>query len=178
MGLNDRLSSARPASDRRASELAAPAPRETQAYEDRRRPNERVFQAPVTSVRAVMGPPEERCWVERQQVSEPERGDPSVGRGVLGAVIGGVIGHQIGGGRGRDLATVGGAVAGAAIGANSGRDREVTRMRDVRRCDTAGKQVPAYWDVGYKFRGVPHQIQMASAPGRTVEVNDRGEPRQ
>ena len=37
---------------------------------------------------------------------------------ILGAIIGGVLGHQIGGGHGRDLATVAGAVAGGAIGNN------------------------------------------------------------
>ena len=41
-------------------------------YEYRRRPNERLSEAPVTSVRAVVGPPEQRCWVERQQVAEPD----------------------------------------------------------------------------------------------------------
>jgi outer membrane lipoprotein SlyB len=39
------------------------------------------------------------------------------GLGVVGgAVVGGVIGHQIGGGRGKDLATVAGAVGGAVAG--------------------------------------------------------------
>ena len=47
---------------------------------------------------------------------------------------GGVLGHQVGGGRGKDLATAGGAVAGAAIGANSGRGTGESYDRDVRRC--------------------------------------------
>ncbi|WP_199099103.1 glycine zipper 2TM domain-containing protein [Dyella sp. ASV21] len=34
----------------------------------------------------------------------------------IGAVAGGVIGHQVGGGKGKTLATVGGAVAGGVVG--------------------------------------------------------------
>lgn len=34
----------------------------------------------------------------------------------IGAVAGGVVGHQVGGGKGKTLATVGGAVAGGVVG--------------------------------------------------------------
>ena len=37
-------------------------------YDYRQRKDERLFEADVTSVRAVVGPPEQRCWVERQDV--------------------------------------------------------------------------------------------------------------
>ena len=173
MGFNDRFSSTRRANDSNPAD--APRPMATAPYEYRRRPNERVFQAPVTSVRAVVGAATERCWVERQEATQ--RSEPSAGRGLLGAVIGGVIGHQIGGGTGRDLATVGGAVAGAAIGANTGRT-DGEPARDVRRCTTAASTTPEYWDVGYRFRGVQHQVQMSTEPGATVSVNNAGLPRQ
>ena len=176
MGLNDRLSSTRSARSRRAALQEAPVPPATPAYAYRQRPNERIYEAPVTSARAVMGPPTERCWVDREQVSSSS--DPNVGRALLGAVLGGVIGHQIGGGTGRDLATAGGAVAGAVIGANSGRDRDAGPARDVRRCSSVPSSVPAYWDVGYSFRGTQHQVQMSTEPGPTVSVNRAGEPRQ
>ncbi|CAG9933219.1 glycine zipper 2TM domain-containing protein [Candidatus Nitrotoga arctica] len=35
---------------------------------------------------------------------------------VTGGVLGGVVGHQVGGGRGQDLATIGGLVGGAYVG--------------------------------------------------------------
>jgi outer membrane lipoprotein SlyB len=38
---------------------------------------------------------------------------------LLGMVAGGVLGHQIGGGTGKDLATMGGVVAGSIAGANA-----------------------------------------------------------
>src|SRR5262252_212045 len=36
-------------------------------YEYHEAPRERLYEVPVRSVRAVVGPPEQRCWVERQQ---------------------------------------------------------------------------------------------------------------
>jgi uncharacterized protein YcfJ len=174
MGLNDKLSSTRPAAVRRAGAPDAPEPMREADYAWRRRPNEAVFEAPVTSVHAVMGAANERCWVEREQVRG--RDEPNAGRAVLGAVLGGVLGHQIGGGTGKDIATVGGAVAGGVIGARSGGNDESTR--DVRRCTSTPSTTPAYWEVSYNFRGQQHQLQMASAPGATVSVNRDGEPRQ
>ena len=180
MGLNDRVSSTRRSERRQRAVPDAPPPQPVAPYAYRQRPNERIFDARVISARAVMGPPTERCWVERGQVTSTGRSDANVGGGLLGAVIGGVIGHQIGGGRGRDLATVGGVVAGAAIGANAGRDNhgDVITQRDVRRCNSVPGTTPAYWDVSYRFRGVEHQMQMSSDPGDTVRVNRAGEPRQ
>jgi uncharacterized protein YcfJ len=176
MGLNDRLSSARPSDLRRTSAPEAPEPQRDPDYAWRRRANEPVFSAPVTSVRAVMGAANERCWVEREQVSSGN--EQNAGRALLGAVLGGVIGHQIGGGTGKDLATVGGAVAGGVIGARSGNGGNEDSTRDVRRCAITPNAAPAYWDVSYTFRGVQHQVQMASAPGTSISVNRNGEPRQ
>jgi uncharacterized protein YcfJ len=175
MGMNDRISSVRPVAQRDRYDNEIPNPPQNQAYEYRRRPNESMFQAPVTSVHAVVGAAEQRCWVERQQVSEPAHSN--VGGAVLGAVLGGVLGHQVGGGTGRDVATAGGAVAGAAIGSNMGTGSN-SYAKDVRRCDTVPSTTPTYWDVTYNYRGIEHRVQTASAPGPTISVNRDGEPRQ
>ena len=76
MGLNNMVSSVRPA-DRVAAYNSAPPPAAAPAYESR------WYDVPVSSVHAVVGPPEQRCWVERQEVG---------GNNVGGAVVGGVIG--------------------------------------------------------------------------------------
>ena len=142
-----------------------------QPVDYRRRTNETLYEAPVTSVRAMVGPPTgQRCWIEREQV-ESRRNVPGA---IVGGVIGGVLGHQIGGGTGRDIATVGGAVAGAAVGSNVGRN---TQTQEVQRCAETGTSAVEYWDVSYTFRGVQHHVQMTSPPGRTVLVNENGEPR-
>jgi uncharacterized protein YcfJ len=140
-------------------------------------PAPRVYSVPIASVHAVVGPPEQRCWVERQQVVE-DRGNVNVPGAIAGAVIGGVLGHQIGGGRGQDLATIGGAVAGGAIGANVGRDGERVVTRDVQRCRTVQRDArPEYWEITYYFRGQTHRVQLSAPPGRTILVDERGMPR-
>ena len=174
MGLNNQISSVRPI-ERGRQYSSEPEPLAQPTYEYRRRPQERLYEAPITSVRAVVGPPEQRCWIEREQVTE-RRAD--VGGALAGAVIGGIIGHQIGDGRNRDVARLGGAAAGAAIGSQVGPNAgPVTHERDVRRCQQAVSGPPQYYDVTYSFRGVEHRAQMTAPPGRTITVNEAGVPR-
>lgn len=180
MGMNDRLSSARPVNRETRFDDDRYAPTPTHIGPDyRRRQDERLYEVNVSSVRAVVGSPEQRCWIEREQVVQ-DSGNANVPGAIVGAIIGGILGHQIGGGTGKDVATVGGAVAGAAIGANAGRDSgdDHASFHEVRRCEQwSGQARTQYWDVTYYFRGVEHRVQMTSPPGRTITVNERGEPR-
>lgn len=168
MGLNNRASSARNV------DATAPLP----AADYRRRDDERLYEATVTHVRAVVETPEQRCWVEREQVSQDQSG-ANAPAAIAGALIGGILGHQVGGGSGKDLATVGGAIAGAAMGAQVGRSGNASpSTQDVQRCETVPSQAKTrFWDVGYSFRGQAYQVQMTSPPGATVTVNAQGEPR-
>jgi len=134
MGLNDRLSSVRPAQAGGVHANEAPPPMQRPDYAYRQRPSERLFEAPVTFVRAVLGPPDRRCWVERQGEPRGANGSPAI------------MGHRIG-------------------------------ASTVRRCRDGGNGTPAYWEVGYSFRGIAHHIRMNESPGPTVTVNRRGEPR-
>lgn len=205
MGLNDRVSSVRlmshipgnngqaygnpgvgsahdnPYMPRRADDQRYGYPYAPVASHDfSRRYNERTYEANVTSVRAVVGPPEQRCWVEREQVVQDSRRSNASGA-ILGALIGGVLGHQVGGGSGKDLATAGGAVAGALLGSNIQRDRNGQEIstQDVQHCANTHRHAkPEYWDVSYTFRGREHRLQMTANPGLTVTVNERGEPRE
>jgi uncharacterized protein YcfJ len=177
MGFNDRVSSVR--SLNRNVRVSDDRYADEPSFGDRyyRVPNERTYEASVTSVRAVLGTSEQRCWVEREQVSS-DRGSANVPGAVLGAVIGGILGHQIGGGRGQDIATAGGAVAGATIGGNSGRDGGQSYSQNVRRCEQVqSSDRPDYWDVTYSFRGQQHRMQTRNPPGATITVNAQGEPR-
>ena len=176
MGLNDRISSARAVSAKAEYDDERYAPAPVSVYDSRRRNNERLYEAEVTSVRAVMGQPQQRCWTEQQEVSQGSKAN--VPGALVGALLGGVLGHQVGGGRGQDLATAGGAVAGAAIGSQVGGDSRSTRTQDVQRCSSeSGNGRPEYWDVSYSFKGRQHHVQMNSPPGRTIVVNRQGEPR-
>jgi uncharacterized protein YcfJ len=130
----------------------------------------------VASVHAVVGPPNQRCWVERQAVAAPPN-QPNIGGALIGGIVGGILGHQVGGGSGKDLATAGGAVAGAVIGSNMANQNGGVATRDVQRCQNVPNTTPAYYDVTYVFRGIEHHVQMSTPPGPTIRVNDRGEPR-
>ena len=179
MGLNDRISSVRAVRSNTRSDDNRYAPAPVAAYDYQRRDNERLYEANVTSVRAVVGTPEQRCWVEREKIP-PEQSKANVPAALFGAVIGGILGHQVGGGRGKDLATVGGAVAGGLVGANIGRDSSgrPTAAQNIRRCDNVPTQTrPDYWDVSYSFRGQEYRVQMSTPPGPTITVNEQGEPR-
>ena len=177
VGLNDAISSIRPVGrEARSEERRYAPPPPMPVYDNRRRKDERLFEAEVTSARAVYASQQQqRCWVERERVGDS---GSSIGGAVVGGIIGGVLGHQIGSGRGNDAATAAGAVGGAVIGSNVARNRDGSYSQDVRRCEnvpTAGR--PDHWEVTYVFRGQEHRMQTTFPPGPTVTVNSRGEPR-
>jgi len=183
MGLNDRVSSVRAVrrSARVEEDRYAPAPvvvRDGRDY--RRRNSERTYEANVTSVRAVVATPTQKCWVEAAPAAQSKPGI-SVPGAVVGAVIGGILGHQIGGrGTSQDVATVGGAAVGGFAGANIGRlgIGQQAQPQNVQRCENVPSQTPTYYDVTYNFRGQDNHVQMTAPPGPTVTVNERGEPRE
>jgi uncharacterized protein YcfJ len=174
MGLNNRISSLRRVSGPNYA-YAPPPPPVAPPYPYYPRSGERLFQANVVAVRAVTGPPEQRCWTEPQQVAAPSQ--PNIPGAIIGGILGGVLGHQIGSGRGNDVATAVGAVGGAAVGANVNRGSQAY-TQNVQRCSAVpGSAQVAYYDVTYAFQGTTHRAQLAFAPGPTITVNGRGEPR-
>ena len=182
MGLNDRISSVRPLQANAHVDEQDYAPMPVVAQDYRRRRDERLYEADVTSTRAVVGTPAQRCWMEHEQVAPQQSGmsmdNLNLPGAAVGAVIGGILGHQVGGGTGKQVATVGGALGGAALGSQYGRNAAAPSTQEVRRCDgNPAQATPAYWDVIYQFRGQEHHVQMATQPGRTVTVNRNGEPR-
>lgn len=172
-GLNNRLSSVRALGDNIRINDDRYAPLPEQIYDNRPRNGERLYLATVKSVHAVVGPAEQRCWVERAPVA----GNPNVGGAIVGAVIGGILGHQVGGGTGKDVATAGGAIAGAVAGRNISRNNS-GQPATMQRCESQPSQAqPQYWDVTYMFQGLEHRVQMTNSPGPTITVNAQGEPR-
>lgn len=183
MGMDDRIASVRRVDraqdrdDARNERNERPYGAERPAYDGRRRDGERLYEAPVTSSRAVLATPGQRCWVERERVPTAI-GGANIPGAIAGALIGGILGHQVGDGSGQDIATVGGVVAGAALGSQVGR-AGASSTQDVQRCENIpGGAQAAWWDVSYSFRGRDHRVQMTSPPGRTVIVNSEGEPRE
>ena len=134
MGLNDRVSSVRIVNRNARVDENRYSPGPSPVYDNRRRNDERLYLANVTSVRAVVGPPEQRLLGRTRAV--PFSGSdqrPQRSRSVIGAVIGGVLGHQVGSGTGNTVATVGGAVAGGAVGPGRSQRRRRAASADPRR---------------------------------------------
>lgn len=189
MGMNNQVTSVRPLSwsQEVANNRYAPMPgnaADNRGYRGergdgrdyRRRGNERTYQANVTSVRAVVATPDQRCWVEREQVPQSQSGI-NVPGAIVGAVIGGILGHQVGSGTTQDVARIGGMAAGGYVGNKIGQSQSQPAMQDVQKCASVPSQTPTYWDVTYNFRGQDHRVQMTSQPGATITVNEQGEPR-
>ena len=149
------------------------------AYDYRRRQNERLYEANVTYVRAVVGPPQQLCWVDRERVDNRGSAGVNIPGAIIGGAIGGILGHQIGGGRGQDFATGIGVLGGAAVGANVGRGSDgPVYTQNVQRCEYVPTSASLdYWDVTYNFGGYEHRVQMTTPPGTTIMVNAQGEPR-
>ena len=68
-----------------------------------------------TGSAAAQGYPHQECWVEDVVVNAAPQGRSNTGF-LIGSVAGGILGNQVGGGRGRDAATLVGAVIGAITG--------------------------------------------------------------
>ncbi|MGN6528419.1 MAG: beta/gamma crystallin family protein [Burkholderiaceae bacterium] len=171
MGLDNRISSVRilpPNVPVAQGSWAPPAP---PAYDWRPRPSEQLFQANVSSSRAVYGTPSQHCWVDREAVPV-DRPRSQVGSAIVGGVIGSILGHEIAHSSGGAIAgAIGGAAVGNAIGATA------QPYQDVQHCSQAVQGPPLYWDTTYWFRGVEHHVQTTAPAGATITVNGYGEPR-
>jgi len=93
-------------------------------------------------------------------------GDTSVLGVVGGAVVGGVLGNQVGGGRGKDLATVAGAVGGAVAGNEiEKRVRSTQRYETTVRFDDGSTRVfaeasPPQWRTGDRIKVIGGVIRL------------------
>jgi hypothetical protein len=89
MGLDNRVSSVRSIKKNAQIDESRYAPAPVALYDGRRRNQERLYQAKVTSVRAVVGSPEQRCWIEREQVSQTQNNTG------MSQAIAGILGYQV-----------------------------------------------------------------------------------
>lgn len=98
---------------------------------------------------------------------------------VLGAVAGGLLGHQVGGGHGKQLATVAGAVGGGYAGnkvqehMQSGDTYTTTQTRCNTVNDVSDKLVG--YNVKYQLNGQVGQVRMDHNPGAQIPVTKDGQ---
>lgn len=120
----------------------------------------------------------EECRDEQVTHRRKPKDEHQIAGTVIGAVAGGAVGNQVGGGRGRDLATVAGVIGGGVAGKKiqEKQQRGDTYTTTERRCRTVtepGEEIVAY-DVVYAYLGQTHQVRLDHDPGDRVELPVRG----
>lgn len=119
----------------------------------------RVASAAVTAAKCA------ECGVIESVREIETRGDGTGIGAVGGAVVGGVLGHQVGGGRGKDIATVVGAVGGGLAGNEIEKRVKTAKSYDVTvRLDDGSSRVlheanPPAWRAGDRVKVVDGAIR-------------------
>lgn len=144
-----------------------------------------VYDGPIDETRfarvisvSELKQPQRICSNETVTERRPPEDRHQVAGTVIGAIAGGVIGHQFGGGRGRDLATVGGAVGGGVVGKEIQKSHQqgdvVTRTVQHCRTLTPGRDVTALYDVVYAYQGQNFHVKLDHDPGDRIPLPVRG----
>lgn len=131
----------------------------------------------VTPVRQQASAPRQVCHDEVVNQRAPVKDQHQIAGTAIGAVAGGLLGNQIGGGKGRTLATVAGAIGGGYAGHEIQKNRQENNVvsSTERRCttvaDKGGEKVIGY-DVAYEYNGVTRTVRMDHDPGDRVQVQE------
>lgn len=131
----------------------------------------------VTPVRDTASAPKQVCKDEVVTQRAPVKDQHQIAGTAIGAVAGGLLGNQVGGGKGRTLATVAGAVGGGYAGHEIQKNHQENNVTSSvqRRCQTVagagGDKIVAY-DVAYEYNGVTRTVRMDHDPGDRVQVQE------
>lgn len=130
----------------------------------------------VDPVRSTVNNPKQVCHDETVTHSAPPKDQHRIAGTAIGAVVGGLVGHQIGGGKGKTLATVAGAVGGGYAGnrIEASRQKPQVTTSVERQCDTVNNtssKIVGY-DVRYVYNGVTRTVRMDHDPGDRVQVQE------
>ena len=129
----------------------------------------------VTPVREATKVPKQVCRDQTVTQTAPSRDEHNVVGTAIGAVAGGLLGNQVGGGKGKTLATVAGAVGGGYAGnrIEEHRRQANTTSNVQQHCETvevAGPDKIVGYDVAYVYNGVTRTVRMDHDPGDRVQV--------
>ena len=126
---------------------------------------------PITQS-ATTSKPRQVCSDEQVSVPEPYKDKHQIGGAVVGGLVGALAGHQVGGGKGKTLATVGGAAAGAFAGheiQKNHQENNATKTETRNVCHTVTDKTTSTktvgYDVTYTLNGQAGHIRMSHNPG-------------
>lgn len=120
--------------------------------------------------------PRESCREVAVTTPAPVRDEHRIAGTAIGAVVGGVLGNQIGGGSGKQLATVGGAVAGGYAGnqIQQNMQEKNTRTTYETRCKTVydSREEIAGYKVTYRIGRTEGVVETPSDPGPRIPLKN------
>jgi len=126
---------------------------------------------PITQS-ATTSKPRQVCRDEQVAVPETYKDQHQIGGAVVGGLVGALAGHQVGGGKGKTLATVGGAAAGAFAGheiQKKHQENNASKMETRNVCHTVTDKSTTTktvgYDVTYTLNGQAGHIRMDHNPG-------------
>lgn len=130
----------------------------------------------VTPIKQTIHVPRQECRDETVTRKRPVQDENRVAGTAIGAVIGGVLGNQVGGGKGKTLATIAGAAAGGFAGNKvQGRMQDNDTYTTVEnRCETVTdtKEKISGYRVKYRLDGKENTVRMDHKPGDRIPVKD------
>ncbi|MGE5161503.1 MAG: glycine zipper 2TM domain-containing protein [Betaproteobacteria bacterium] len=133
----------------------------------------------VKEVTQAVSTPRQECRDVQVQKQAPVQDENRVAGTVIGGVAGGLLGNQIGGGRGKTIATVAGAAGGAYAGnqvQKNMQEKDVVTTTETR-CTTVNetsRKVVGY-DVTYRVDGKDKVVRTSFRPGSQLPLKD-GQP--
>lgn len=130
----------------------------------------------VDPVRSTVNNPKQVCHDETVTQTAPPKDEHRIAGTAIGAVVGGLVGNQVGGGKGKTLATVAGAVGGGYAGNRIQASRQHAQVTSSveRKCETVNNtstKIVGY-DVRYEYNGVTRTVRMDHDPGDRVQVQE------
>lgn len=130
----------------------------------------------VDPVRESVNNPKQVCHDETVTHTAPPKDQHRIAGTAIGAIVGGLVGNQVGGGKGRQLATVAGAVGGGYAGNRIEANHQHGQVTSTveRRCSTVDNTTSRIvgYDVRYVYNGVTRTVRMDHDPGDRVQVQE------
>jgi uncharacterized protein YcfJ len=130
----------------------------------------------VTPLTKTIHTPRQECHDETVTRQAPVKDEHQLLGTVAGAVIGGVVGHQVGGGTGRDIATIAGAAGGGYAGNRIQKNIQDknTYTSTEQKCETVydSSEKRIGYEVHYRLGGKESSVKMDHDPGDRIPVRN------
>jgi len=130
-------------------------------------------------IRTTIKTPQQECRQVAVTHTRPVQDENRILGSALGAVAGGILGHQVGGGRGKDIATVAGALGGGFAGnqLQGNLQNNDTYTTTQQRCRTVYSRQDKLlgYDVTYSIGDKQGKVRMAHDPGTEIPLDANGQ---